>query len=606
MTALFDENGYPIKEAFEQKRIDDCMEYRRLFREVHAPEIKQHGADFWKFPYTEASPALLEYAQSSFGFAFIDDDLLAQADMSREEWDAFIEAWKRVPEHFAKVLETMKADEHGIIDFTPIAQALAREGYGKRQIFGNILFEEGDEITESSTFGLSEDVISIDQKECIVTFEPGYSLSFSDTRIVEDNEYMPVSVMVPYTDGGEFIHYPFMYLTLYALVSLMDEGEFVRTALKLPKAEKPAKAKRQARKISKEDFEIQIGGEGRLPELIRVPNTAEGNFINTCLTYARTGRVPSVLHSKNSDVSVKKDDKGTVTITISDGSGDMTATMRNFNGIVRDKNANINKIFRYVLHEIYSQNFSRPVVFPLQNLVDLGIYKTVDSARMNLPKALMKISDASIEVSGRRGRKKKTDGMRIVTEFSVTSTTVSVYPTDLEWAQKALSEYTAWVPRFVWGLNGNSFMLAYEIFTRARQRSNQGHVLKNEPYPMTVKYIVDVLGLPTVEECSTRFNRKYREKIQDPIDRAIADIREAASKASGESGNLLTISMEGMIEAADINDYIANGRINITLKGEWAEHYKEVGKMTAKHAREYEKERNRQKARKSLKAAKNG
>lgn len=604
MAALFDENGYPIYEAFEQMHAEQHEDDLERFRTVYAPEIRDRDADFWNFPYTAASSALMEYADSYFHIHEGEDAALI-GGIDSVTWAVFVAACERVPKDFAKVLEAMEVDEDGIIDFTPIAQALAREGYGKREIFGNIIFEEGDEITENNTFGLSEDVISIDKKECIVTFEPGYSLSFSDTRIVEDNEYMPVNVMVPYTDGGEFIHFPFMYLTLYALVNLMDEGEFVRTALELPKAEKPAKAKRQARKISK-DFEIQIGGEGRLPELIRVPNTAEGNFINTCLTYARTGRVPSVLHSKNSDVSVKKDDKGTVTITISDGSGDMTATMRNFNGIVRDKNANINKIFRYVLHEIYSQNFSRPVVFPLQNLVDLGIYKTVDSARMNLPKALMKISDASIEVSGRRGRKKKTDGMRIVTEFSVTSTTVSVYPTDLEWAQKALSEYTAWVPRFVWGLNGNSFMLAYEIFTRARQRSNQGHVLKNEPYPMTVKYIVDVLGLPTVEECSTRFNRKYREKIQDPIDRAIADIREAASKASGESGNLLTISMEGMIEAADINDYIANGRINVTLKGEWAEHYKEVGKMTAKHAREYEKERNRQKARKSLKAAKNG
>ena len=252
MAALFDENGYPVKEAFDQLREEQNKEDRDKFFSVYAPEIRDRGTSYWKFPYTEVSPSLLEYERSQFSYL---PTFLAGKVVTTETWNAFRGAYENVPEHFERVLASIEDGtftddegnkpvkvEDGKIDVSLIAHALAREGYGKLEIFG-FISTSSDDIEDSDKYTLSKGEMKFFQNSVTDNdllnpdaLEEGYCLIFND----KDPDLGVVKHTMPYTEYGMFIHYPFMYLTLYALVSLMNCGKSVR-ALAYPMKRERAK-----------------------------------------------------------------------------------------------------------------------------------------------------------------------------------------------------------------------------------------------------------------------------------------------------------------------------------------------------------------------------
>lgn len=239
MTALFDENGYPTKEGFERRWRDFIAEQRARFFEYYAPEINEREASFWKFPYTAASPALMAYEQTRF------ENVETWAAIEDETWNKFTEAHENVKDHFERVFAAIEDDSFtddngnrplkvgdGIIDITPIAMAVAEEGFDRIDLFGDISFRNGTEISDLDFYSLRKGKWTVRYRNEEPIEEEGYYLEYSEEYTVLDDEGEEITelgtVSIPYSNESEFTHFGFMYLTMYALVARLGCGKSVR------------------------------------------------------------------------------------------------------------------------------------------------------------------------------------------------------------------------------------------------------------------------------------------------------------------------------------------------------------------------------------------
>lgn len=344
--------------------------------------------------------------------------------------------------------------------------------------------------------------------------------------------------------------------------------------------------------------------DAQVPRYLKTMNTQPTNVIDLALSALGTGREPTY---RGKDYEIERPSDTTAVLHFNDGKSRIHVTVSDYGGMTTDKNATANKVFKFLTYEVYSQGFASPTVFPLQKLVDLHIYGSVDSARKHLGKVLEKIMSLTINISGttntrgKSAKKARTSGFTFIGSYDIHGKVCRVYPVQLEWAQEQLAAYTTYTPSFVFGLRGNAYLLADLIFMRARQ--NTRYIAKGEPFTITTLAICDKLHLPTVEYLKAH-GRKYSERIVTPIDKAIAEVRRAAEAEIQEEGinASILIEMDHMTEATNIDDYLANGRIRVTLGGEWAEHFKNIREKQSAHVARFQKEKTKQAARRALKA----
>ena len=244
MVALFDENGNVVKEGFERRWRDFIAEQRARFFEYYAPEINEREPSFWKFPYTEVSPALVAYDQTRF------ENVETWAAIEDETWDKFTEAYDNVKEHFERVFSAIEDDSFtddsgnkpikvrdGRIDITPVAMFALEEGFDRLDLFGDISFSGGTDIQDTDTYYLTQGTWKVQYGKKPPVEEQGYFLEYSDEYTVFDEDGEEITELgtnyLPYTEDGAFTEFHFMYLTLCALVKSLDCQKSVR-ALSYP------------------------------------------------------------------------------------------------------------------------------------------------------------------------------------------------------------------------------------------------------------------------------------------------------------------------------------------------------------------------------------
>ena len=237
------------------------------------------------------------------------------------------------------------------------------------------------------------------------------------------------------------------------------------------------------------------------------------------------------------------------------------------------------KMFPYLLIKMNEQSFDYKsgnlhhdeVGFSLQELVDIGFYKSIRTARRGFLDAMDVITNLKLKAVVKKGKKSFTtapadaEGEGILVMFTGAAVANNYCKVMLNYKVnwQPLFQYFTILPKFAFQLGNRPFDLLYTIFYLARQNSKQ---IKEKGYfTIGFRTIQQRLELPSEID-----NKDPQKTIRQPIEEAVAAIEQqlAAELLCGEP-ELAIVSVYD--DRANIRDYLENGYLRIELKGSYAE-----------------------------------
>lgn len=213
------------------------------------------------------------------------------------------------------------------------------------------------------------------------------------------------------------------------------------------------------------------------------------------------------------------------------------------------------------------------ISFPLQELIDIGFYGSLRSARTGFKTALDALTD--IKVSGELQKTKKN-------KISV----IGLHPFRKAWIEKNqcyiqlesdfnwsfIAQYFTILPRYYFKLPNRASDLLYYIFFLARQHTRD--IEERGYFTISFRAIQHRLQLPNEKG----LNNPQRD-IKQPIEDAIEQLE---TEHSQYYGNMEFSLLPVYDDTANIADYLDNGYLQVSLKGAFAQTFIEISKDTAK------------------------
>lgn len=325
-----------------------------------------------------------------------------------------------------------------------------------------------------------------------------------------------------------------------------------------------------------------------LPELSSMPNGEAVNLLMQALTYSE---------KINALQSCTKDRRESITVTESNGNYTITRTKQGNEITIekpKDTHKSLEKILYFIIQKANQAHFQNKIEFSIQELVDLEIYSRIDHAKNLIKNVLNQMT--KISVSGRFaiGTKEYYQGLRVLfTGYDIVKNCVIVH-LNKDFDFEFIAPQFTLLPRFSYALNNKAFSLMGYIFYIARQRG--GDIRKNGYFTIKLDTIRERLCLPRIEEVQ---NSKYREKIIEPIEKAIEEIEERA-KDTNEARDLNFTIEFCTNDAATIQEWL-NSHIKIGLKNSFADKFIEISENKDKKKKAAEKKAAKKKAAKSTK-----
>jgi len=203
------------------------------------------------------------------------------------------------------------------------------------------------------------------------------------------------------------------------------------------------------------------------------------------------------------------------------------------------------------------------ITFPLQELVDCGLYASVKSARKGVLATKKVLSSIQImgsdKVGGEHGKKEVVISAPLCpfTDFSISSNlcSVTVNPTmDIGFFCQAY----AIVPKEVFALTNRGFTLLWYLCFLARQ--NLEEAKKKGCFFVRTRTIQTLLSLPEEEG-----NRDAKRTIKQPVEDAIREIMEATNG---------TVKIEIVNQGSSIKEYLKTGKLKISSS--FIEYYQQL------------------------------
>lgn len=214
------------------------------------------------------------------------------------------------------------------------------------------------------------------------------------------------------------------------------------------------------------------------------------------------------------------------------------------------------------------------VSFPLQELVDIGFYKSLRSARTGFLSGADTLT--SLKVKGHIQRNKKTGSTIDTLEVLFTGAKIDKNQCfirlnyTIDWS--FIAQYFTILPRYYFRLPNRASDLLYYIFYLARQHTRD--IEKRGYFTIGFRAIQHRLQLPN-EVGSPNPQRD----IKQPIENAIEELETEHSKLYGNTEfSLLPVCDD----TAPIADYLNNGYLKVGLTGSFAETFIAISKDTAK------------------------
>lgn len=214
------------------------------------------------------------------------------------------------------------------------------------------------------------------------------------------------------------------------------------------------------------------------------------------------------------------------------------------------------------------------VSFPLQELVDIGFYKSLRSARTGFLSGADTLT--SLKVKGHIQRNKKTGSTIDTLEVLFTGAKIDKNQCfirlnyTIDWS--FIAQYFTILPRYYFRLPNRASDLLYYIFYLARQHTRD--IEERGYFTIGFRAIQHRLQLPN-EVGSPNPQRD----IKQPIENAIEELETEHRKLYGNTEfSLLPVCDD----TAPIADYLNNGYLKVGLTGSFAETFIAISKDTAK------------------------
>lgn len=235
---------------------------------------------------------------------------------------------------------------------------------------------------------------------------------------------------------------------------------------------------------------------------------------------------------------------------------------------------------------IYNGQLTKDYIsFPLQELVDIGFYKSLRSARTGFNSGMDTLT--SLKVKGQIQQTKKRESSIAALEVLFTGARIEkgqctvFFNNRINWS--FIAQYFTILPRYYFKLSNRASDLLYYIFFLARQHTRD---IETQGYfTISFRAIQHRLQLPSEKG----LNNPLRD-IREPIENAIEQIE---IEHSGLYHNTEFALLPVYDDAAPIADYLDNGYLKVSLSGAFATAFIAISKETAKQIETAQKRRDR-------------
>lgn len=221
------------------------------------------------------------------------------------------------------------------------------------------------------------------------------------------------------------------------------------------------------------------------------------------------------------------------------------------------------------------------ISFPLQELIDIGFYKTPQSARTGFKAGMDALTSLKIKghIQQTKKRGSSIDALEVLfTGANIKNGQCTVYFNPrISWS--FIAQYFTILPRYYFKLPNRASDLLYYIFFLARQHTRD--IEERGYFTIGFRAIQHRLQLPSEID-----NGNPYRTIKQPIEEAIEELETEHSLLYGNTEFSLLPVYE---ETASIKDYLDNGYLRVGLTGAFAETYIEISKDTAKQIEQAEK-----------------
>ena len=221
------------------------------------------------------------------------------------------------------------------------------------------------------------------------------------------------------------------------------------------------------------------------------------------------------------------------------------------------------------------------ISFPLQELIDIGFYRTPQSARTGFKAGMDALTSLKIKGHIQQSKKRGSsiDALEVLfTGANIKNGQCTVYFNPrISWS--FIAQYFTILPRYYFKLPNRASDLLYYIFFLARQHTRD--IEERGYFTIGFRAIQHRLQLPSEID-----NGNPYRTIKQPIEEAIEELEAEHSNLYGDTEFSLLAVYD---EAANIKDYLDNGYLRVGLTGAFAETYIEISKDTAKKIEQAEK-----------------
>lgn len=221
------------------------------------------------------------------------------------------------------------------------------------------------------------------------------------------------------------------------------------------------------------------------------------------------------------------------------------------------------------------------ISFPLQELIDIGFYKTPQSARTGFKAGMDALTSLKIKghIQQTKKRGSSIDALEVLfTGANIKNGQCTVYFNPrISWS--FIAQYFTILPRYYFKLSNRASDLLYYIFFLARQHTMD--IEEKGYFNIKFRSIQSRLQLPSEID-----NGNPYRTIKQPIEEAIEELETEHSLLYGNTEFSLLPVYD---EAASIKDYLDNGYLRVGLTGAFAKNYIDISKDTAKQKEQAEK-----------------
>ena len=330
--------------------------------------------------------------------------------------------------------------------------------------------------------------------------------------------------------------------------------------------------------------ELKAGKLTRMAPLGSLPNGEIIYWLMRTINASKGGRiVQQSTRNRHEEVTVvKKGDSLVFTRSNKETGTSQTIEIKNAYKYLTKTNKSFVKLLLFSLQKMTTQSFPLEVGFSLQELVDLKMYSNTSNALRAVRNFYEQQKETTLGGTVKKGKKLLNDRDSMIFfdfEYDNGFIKLAVNPKlNLDF----IANYFTVFPRFAYALNGNAFSLVHYVFFIARQ--NTQAIKEKGTFTISLETIREYLGLPSVDEVK---NRKYRQFIIEPIEKAIEETEEALLSVPEAKKYSFTITPYGT-DTSNINEWL-QGYLEIGLNGNFAETFVKIAEKAEQDRKQWER-----------------